>query len=174
MLIIKLLILVLLIWVFLQDLKYRAVYWFLFPLLASLFILTNLLQHLSYSSIAANTAVNAGFLLLQLLLISGYFSLKYRRWTNITRDLLGWGDILLLLSIAFYFPPLNFLAFYLGSLALILVILTIWKIVDRQFKQIPLAGLQAAILAVLLVFCWIHPEIDPTDDHWLYQILLKI
>ncbi len=172
MLILKILILAVLTTIFAQDLKYRSVYWFLFPLLVILFILIAFLQHRSWSAFGVNTAINCGFLMLQLLILSAYFSIKNKAWVNITNELLGWGDILLLFCLAFYLSPLNFLLFYIGSLVIIVIIWLIWKMIDSQFKHIPLAGLQSLLFIIILIAGWIYPAIDATNDFWLYPYLM--
>lgn len=111
---------------------------------------------------------------MQFLLVSAYFSLKNRCWVNITAELLGWGDILLLLSITFYLSVLNFLFFYLVSLAMSLTAWLIWKIVSkRENKQIPLAGFQAICLFVFLMSDWYWLHFNAADDTWLLNLIHK-
>ncbi|HEY2581265.1 MAG TPA: hypothetical protein VGI43_05645 [Mucilaginibacter sp.] len=160
--------------IFIQDVRSRAVYWVLFPVLAILFILTSVLQHhlpvLYWQTVLANT----GFILLQLLLVSLYFSIKNGRWTFITTSLLGWGDILLLLSIAFYLSFLNFLFFYIISLTAVLLIWVIWQAATKEKNQhIPLAGLQALIFTVFLSVDWWVKFFDLTNDAWLLHLITK-
>jgi len=159
--------------IFLQDIRSHSVYWFLFPLLAAgLFILK--LQNQSLGDAWLPIAINISFLTLQLFILSVYFSVKSKRWINVTQTLLGWGDILFLLSIAFYLSVLNYLFFYVASL---LVILSFWLIrnlvTQNKFNPIPLAGLQALIFAILLTGYWCCHCFDPTDDTWLLPLITK-
>ncbi|MBW4890137.1 hypothetical protein KXQ82_10440 [Mucilaginibacter sp. HMF5004] len=112
------------------------------------------------------TLMNAGFLILQLLLVSVYFSVKNKRWINITNELLGWGDILLLLSITCYFSILNYIFFYVFSLIAVVCIIIIRALINRRYEQIPLAGLQACILCVCLGVSWYY-KINIANDEWI-------
>lgn len=152
MVLIRILVLFILLLIFIQDLKSRSVYWFLFPVLVILFFAISLLQHRSFFEILQPAWMNLSFLAIQMLLVSVYFSVKNKHWVNITNELLGWGDILLLVSVAFYLSVLNFLFFYLGSLVISLVCWLIWKLVlAKENKQVPLAGFQAIGMAVFLM-----------------------
>ncbi len=174
MLAIKLLILFTLVLMFIQDIKNRSVYWFLFLVLIILFILLNILQHHLFTESWQPVLINISFLLLQFLLVSLYFSIKNRRWVIITANLLGWGDILFLISIAFYLSVLNFLFFYVVSLSLVLMIWLLWQLVSKEKnKQIPLAGLQALIFTVFLASDWWCKSIDLTNDAWLLGLITK-
>jgi len=160
--------------VFIQDLKNRSVYWFLFPALFVLLIGISLLQHRSFTEILRPACINSLFLAIQFLLVSAYFSIKNRKWVNITAELLGWGDILLLLPIACYLSVLNFLFFYIGSLIISLITWIFWQIVSiKKDKQIPLAGFQAIIFGIFLTFDWYWLHLNVTDDMWLLNLIHK-
>jgi hypothetical protein len=163
----QILIVLTLLWIIMQDFRYRAVYWFLFPLLAvSLFVYKTLLWQ-SILTPATDVLYNMGFLFAQLFLLSAYFSFRQKRWVNITRELLGWGDILFLTSVAFYCGALTYVAFYVGSLFSVVVIWVIWKAVASKEKQIPLAGLQALLFCVLFVFGQYADRLHFTSDNWI-------
>ena len=92
----------------------------------------------------------------------------------ITTNLLGWGDILFLLSISFYLSVLNFLFFYIVSLVGALLIWVTWQAVSKEKnKQIPLAGLQALIFTVFLAGDWWFNSFTLTDDAWLLHLIIK-
>ncbi len=159
--------------IFLEDILSRSVHWYLFPLLtAGLFILK--LQHQTMSDAWVPSAINIVFLALQLFILAIYFSVKSKKWINVTQTLLGWGDILFLLSIAFYLSVLNYLFFYVASLLMILLFWLIRNLVTKnKFNHIPLAGLQALIFALLLAGHWWYRLFDLTDDAWLLRLITK-
>lgn len=174
MIFLKILIIVTLLVVFVQDIKSRSVYWFLFPALMGLFISVRLLRQGLFIEIWQPVLLNMTFLILQLLIVSVYFSIKNKHWINITTGLLGWGDILLLLSIACYLSVLNFLFFYMISLTGVLVIWLIWQLIAKQKnKQIPLAGIQSLIFAVFLATGWWCIPVNLTSDDWLLRLINK-
>jgi len=169
MMVIKVLILATLMLIFLQDILSRSVHWFLFPVLAVLFIITNLLQHRFFTDMWQPVVLNCALLLFQVLLLSLYFSVK-----NITTGLLGWGDILFLFSIAFYLSVLNFLFFYITSLTVILLVWALWQLASKaKNKQIPLAGFQALLFIFILAYDWWYKSFDLTNDNWLLNVIMK-
>ena len=175
MLAIKVFSLLLLSIIFVEDLLYRAVHWFLFPLLAiSLALTACLLPSQTLSSFLMQALFNIAFLILQFVLISLYFSFRQKRWINIFRDLIGWGDILLLLSLCFYCSFIGFVSFYLVSLV---IILAGWfcytQLSKNRNSQIPLAGLQASVFICCLIVSWFHPSFDLARDEWFINALRK-
>lgn len=158
--------------IFYQDMQYRAVYWICFPVLAIL------LFGLKYSLTGfLNGLTDAGysllFLLIQLFFLWIYFSIKNRGAINITNDYLGWGDILFLIVITFYFSPGNYVLFYIGSLILVLiyVVLTRGSEEKKNSKHIPLAGLQAILLALLMVTDYLFKAFTLYSDSWIYILM---
>jgi hypothetical protein len=153
--------------VFIQDIKSRAVYWIVFPILAVLFYASQSLTNNLFSPLQS-AAFNIGFIVLQLVLVTVWFSFKNRRLVNITNGLLGWGDVLFIVSVAFYLPLPNFIAFYLISLLASLLIWILWQtITTKKDGHIPLAGLQALLLSLLIITSWINPKFRLTNDGWL-------
>lgn len=170
--VIKIVILALLTLVFVQDVRSRSVYWILFPCLVLLFIGLDLLQHHLYADTWWSIAVNIGFLVVQFLMVSVYFSIKNSRWINITSGMLGWGDILLLLSVAFYLSFLNFLLFYIISLVAVLLLWLTWQAISaKKDRHIPLAGLQALLMVLFLISAWWIKPVDINSDDWLLQLI---
>ena len=173
MLSVKVIILVLLIFIFIQDIISRAVYWLLFPVLTVLFIGLRLTDQ-SVAEILRSSLVNNGFLAIQLLLVSLYFSFKKRRWVILTQNLLGWGDILFLITAAFYVSTINFLFFYTISLTVTLFFWLIWQLlVNKSDSHIPLAGLQSLMLAMFLAGDWWWIHCDLTNDNWLVALIIR-
>lgn len=160
--------------IFVQDIKHRAVYWFLFPGLMVSFLALQLLQGNSPAGMWQPVLVNIVFLLIQLVVVSAYFSIKNKKWINITDGFLGWGDVLFLFGLCFYLSVLNFLFFFVVSLVLVIVIWITWRIIAKQAdKHVPLAGLQSLIFAVFSAASWWGWGLNLTNDDWLLQILYK-
>jgi hypothetical protein len=170
-LLIQLTILSTLIIIFKEDMQSRSVHWFWFLVLMILFILLKLLALESIDDMIWSASFNMAFIAVQLLLVTAYFSIKFKTLTNITTGLLGWGDILFIASVAFYLPFLNFIAFYISSLIVVLISWIAYiKLLKREHKSIPLAGMQAVIFAVLLLVSWIIPEWNLNDDSTLTKL----
>jgi hypothetical protein len=156
--------------IFIQDIKSRAVYWFLFPLLCLAFILIYYIEQRSFTDYWRLIAFNLFFLILQMVLVSAWFSVRRKKWIIITEQLLGWGDILFIVCLTFCFSPGNFIVFYIGSLILVLAIWLVGrKLLFSNSPHIPLAGLQALMLMLLFIFNWFKPFTNLTSDVWLIQ-----
>jgi hypothetical protein len=145
--------------IFWEDMRSRMVHWFWFPLLAAGLVALRYRLGEGLPAIALSSAVSFAFIVVQLLLVSLYFSLKAKRWVNITENLLGWGDVLLLVSLAFYFTLPVLTMFYISSLIIILIGWIIYqRVLPQPSKFIPLAGLQAAMLLLTVLVQWIRPD----------------
>lgn len=167
--IIKGILTVLLLFLFYQDLRYRAIYWICFPFLLVLVVLLSL-EHSDLSALLFNGGINTAFFILQLLILSMYFSIKRGKLINITKQYLGWGDVLFLIAITFCFSPLNYILFYISSLIIIMIIALMGSSKAKEFK-VPLAGLQAIIFAAFLFADWNLIYIDLASDTWLISLL---
>lgn len=158
-------------WIFWQDIVSRSVYWFTFPLLTGLFITLHILIKQPATTWLLMCLKNIAFLGFQFLLVWLYFSLKAKRFINVTNTMIGWGDILFLVSLAFYFSLLNFIVFYIGSLVLALLIALVGSFYSSD-KKIPLAGLQALIFALFLTSARLFFHLDlMSDNYWLEYLM---
>ncbi len=134
------LLIVQLIGVTIEDFKNRAIWWGWIPLL----ILTCTciaIRQIGVVDTINFFIMNIGFISIQLLLVTCWFSLKEKKLTNITNQYLGLGDILFFIPLCLLFSPINFIAFYLTSLILVLVSFIILKsLLFNNIQTIPLAG----------------------------------
>jgi phosphoglycerol transferase MdoB-like AlkP superfamily enzyme len=175
MLILTLLMVGVLLGITVQDLLWRAVYLWVFPLLFVLFVMAWFLERRDLPDAFLGSLINTGFLLLQFLLVSLYFFVKNKRPVKLTSGLLGWGDLLFLLCSAFYFSTLNFIFFYVSSLLLTLLGWLIWQMIAKSpDRRIPLAGIQSVFMVALLVADKFGTGIDLSNDSWLTIRLLKL
>jgi len=169
---IKIVLIVWLLLLFAQDMRWRAVYWWMYPVLTILLILDRL-SGVSSFTMMVDTSWNLAFLSVQFLLLSVYFRIKYKRWTNLTHEHIGWGDILFLLCLGCYLPPINYLFFYMLSLGSILMFSLFVIALKRKSWKIPLAGFQAMILAVVLIANLRATDWDLSKTEWFFSYLEK-
>ncbi|MBS7565382.1 hypothetical protein KHS38_13300 [Mucilaginibacter sp. Bleaf8] len=156
-----------------EDMRSRSVHWFWFPALAIGLAALRGQQGQSIKEIGSSLAITFSFLAVQLLLVTAYFSVKHRQLVNIANGMLGWGDILFLLSVAFYMPILHYMAFYIISLIIVLLASFIYmQISGKKQLAIPLAGGQAILFALLLICSWLLPACDLTNDEALIHLLM--
>lgn len=151
-----------------QDFRYRGITWYLFPLLAILLVFS---ARGNFSLFDAG--LNLGFVILLVLLLTCYFSLRNGRLLNILAGFLGFGDILLLVCIGVYLPVLVFVLFYAGSLLLILVGTgTYLKFRSAAGYTVPLAGLQALLLIPVIGIIWAgHIQLARLNDQLLLLLI---
>lgn len=133
-----------------EDFKFRAVTWYLFPLLAVIILIENIVVYTSVMSLQI-FVTNFFFIVIQLIAVTFYLSIKSKKWIWIWEQYLGLGDILFLLVLCLFFSPLNLIVFYLGSLILTVAAVLLLRKVYPSLAIIPLAGLQSGLLAALII-----------------------
>lgn len=170
MLLLQLLVLVCLGSICYQDIRYRAVYWVCFPILSILLFYLKQ-DHTGIKDALIESGYTFLFFGIQLLLLWTYFSFKHRKPVNITTNYLGLGDILFLIAIAFYLSPVNYIIFYVASLIIVLIYTLIQRVLSQKDNtEIPLAGLQALLLGLILIFSIVKPSLRLYNDAWIYGL----
>lgn len=158
--------------IIIQDFRSRMVYIFWFPVLIVSFLTIHFQNELPFPILKKSILYNLLFLVVQFLLVTAYFSLKEKNWINITRDLLGLGDVFFIVSVAFYFSFINFFLFYLSSLIYAIIAWTLWLLITKKKDmRIPLAGLQGVFFIFLVLGDWFSTAISLTSDNWVYNYL---
>jgi hypothetical protein len=168
MFLIKFLVLAFSLAIFVEDISSRSVHWFLFPLLYLALLGADYFSSHHWTIALRHSIYNSLFIVLQLGILTLYFSIKKKKIINITDGLLGWGDILFWVCISCFFSPVIFLLYYIGSLIFVLLI---WGAVslfsNKTNRHIPLAGLQALVFALLFVIAWFKPAVKLGSDEWI-------
>ncbi len=140
----KALLIVIFLLIFLQDIKDRLVYWFLYPAVGIIAYLVHSMA-ISYTVAALNMLMNLVFVLLLLLIGWLYARLTGRRFTN---ESIGIGDILLFIFLSFTFASISFLILFTFSLIFSLLVYQLFK--SRQnYDTVPLAGYMSLFFAVI-------------------------
>jgi hypothetical protein len=166
-LILHILLMVLLIAIAWQDYKYRGVSWFIFPLLLSIAVFDLWICN-KLAFFLPLLGINISFILMLLFSVTVYFSIKNRKAVNIADTYLGWGDILFFVLLGVMLSPLNFMLFLVTSLLLILILVSVYR---KIAQNIPLAGIQASLLFMVLLAREFGFDIDLLDDYWFIQML---
>lgn len=157
--------------ILLQDWRWRGVYWYAFPLLAAL-LLTSRLTTDSPATVLTAAAVNAAFVGGQLLILGLYVRVRFAAPLS---AYLGAGDMLYWLALTVFFSPALYVLYHLGSLLLSLIaFLGLRHLLPSPIdNRIPLAGLQAGFLALLLLGSWLLPGLGlPAAESWLLSYLI--
>ncbi|MBN2520428.1 MAG: hypothetical protein JXB17_07990 [Bacteroidales bacterium] len=150
-----------------QDFKFRAVSWFLFPLLFVFYIFRGL-YYIDMFEFIINFGINILFIILQLGVVFSYFAIKKGKIFETFKKAIGLGDILFFVIICLNFSLINLILYQIFSLLLILLyfgILRMTKILKK--KLIPLAGSMSVTLLVSTGLHDILKVIDLYDYSWI-------
>ncbi|NBG64763.1 hypothetical protein [Acidiluteibacter ferrifornacis] len=154
-----------------QDFKSRQIYWFWPPLLFLLFFVQSV-QEASSIEIVKNVAISTLFVVVNLMIVSLYFSLKEKKWINIFKQHFGLGDFLFFLAITPVFSPLNFVLFFVISLILIgllhAILITFGQL---AITTVPLAGWLSVLLVIALLLNAFLFNINPLNDDLLINYI---
>lgn len=139
---------ILLLIMFYQDIKSREISVILFP---GVFILAMIISinHLQINQLIYNIA----FLTVLLLLLTIYLSVKNSRFIRITEGYFSWGDCLFLLAIIPLFEINTFILFFTMGTLLVLVLYLLFLPLFKT-KTIPYAG----FLGLILIGHLFYPE----------------
>ena len=120
--------------------------------------------------------INSGFVLLQLLGVFLYYSIKQKKLANPIDSILGIGDILILVLLGLLFSPVNYILFLLVSLLVTLAVFLIQAKLKfkKQVRQIPLAGFLGIYINILLLVQLANSNINYYDTMYLENLILKL
>lgn len=171
MAIVKVLFILLLFFITFQDFRYKAVSWILFPIgfIASI---TISYVEIPFSDLLFNSLINSLFIAFQMAVILVFSWIKFKQVKNIFTQIFGLGDLLFLIMICPLFSPVNFVFFYILSLAFSLLVYLILKYLKiYNDTKIPLAGLQSFFLAILFISIFFI-RFSLLNDYMLFEYLL--
>lgn len=149
-----------------QDFRHRAVSWLLIPVLFFGFVFIAI-QITVWEDYWKELVFNSCFVLVQLVLLTMYMSVKNKKLVNIVNSFLGIGDILFFIVLAAAFSPFNFVTFYLVSTILTLLGYGIFVFVKKVKTEIPLAGAMASMLLVLMILNFCMPNMNLHSDNFI-------
>ena len=146
-----------------QDWQARSVSWPAFPLLAGCLLTSHLLRE-PWALVGWQSGCNLLLLALLMAVLTLYVRVRFLAGGLRLRDCLGSGDVLFWLALAGYLSPPDLLLFLLGSslVGLLLVgVRAVRPLPGHPTTTVPLAGIQAACLLVLLAGRWLLPDWSP-------------
>lgn len=149
MLVLKIILIISFLVVFMQDIKQRQVYWFLFPaigVLSGWLFYKNTLPELFYSAVIINTIFV--FLLVSII----YLYARTRLKTDFFKTI-GLGDLLLFFALALSFSSIAFIVIFICSLIFSLILHVIAS--KDSAKTVPLAGYMSLFFSISYMFHWL-------------------
>ena len=129
-----------------QDLKFRTIH-ILLPIL--LMVLALCYNVVSFKFSLETMLLNIGFILVNIIGVVFYFSLKNKKLVNPVDSLIGLGDICFFVAITPLFNLRGYILYFVIALIGSLII----HLIENQFKKtdsIPLAGYMSMVLIVFL------------------------
>jgi hypothetical protein len=151
MLLLKIVLIALLLFIFLQDYKTREVYWFLYPAMGmALFFIQVLLVGIKIALI--NSFVN--FVFVTFLLVVIFFYSKYKFKKSMLQEVFGLGDVLFFYFICFSFAVITFFYFFIFSLIFSLVLHMVLKN-KQSYTTVPLAGYMSLFFGFVYAYSFI-------------------
>lgn len=155
-----------------QDFRYRAISWWLIPVLVLAFGYMEI-STIGGDQFLANIALNLGFIVFQLAVLTLYFSIKNREFINIINIYLGIGDVLFFVVLASVFSFVNYIFFLVTSFVLVMTGFMIFKNIKRNTNpEIPLAGAMSLILVISMA-CNAFVNIDFYNDNIIPNFLIS-
>ena len=131
---------------FYQDVRFRGIHWFVFPL-----VLAGALT-LNWDQLDLIVlAYNIGFVVFLLLGLTFYLTLKEQKLVNITKGYFSLGDILFILALTPLFTIQWFVIFFTFGTIITLMFHLIASMIKPQ-KTIPYAGYMAIVCIGYLAF----------------------
>jgi hypothetical protein len=147
-----------------QDLKYRAISWIFFPIGFLLFVFKSF-TYGSFSNQSILIGVNFGVCLLIFLFLTIYFSIKEKKVINIVDKYIGKGDLFFVLIVSVGFSTINFILFINISLFLILLFYGVFVIFSKtRNDKIPFAGLLSLFYGLFLILNGLYFKVNPYID----------
>lgn len=133
-----------------QDLKLRSIHWVTLPVTFVGLILLNY-------PIEVNVILrNILFIAVLMLVVSIYVSVRNRKWTNLTKDYFGLGDILFLIAITPVSEPYLFMLIFISG-TLFTLLITLLRIAVKPQRNIPFAGYFSIFLIGFISLDYIYP-----------------
>lgn len=142
--------------IFVFDIKYRAVYWWLYVLVfgMSLYIA---LQHTSFSVWKIHTAINLLVITVQFVVLQIWYIIRVRRFEFMFRKAIGLGDVLFLLCPVVLLPVPLFLYFLvIGFILSLLAHGIALRMFANYSKTVPLAGYLSIVYALVIIANMFH------------------
>lgn len=151
MFLLYILVVIILVSIFYEDVRHRQVHAIFFLLLSVLLFVDALSRRSGYEMLAS-TGTN--FIMLASMLVLTWLYFKVRKPGTKISEMLGLGDVLMLLGISVWFQPTHYILFVVLSLLASLILHIACRMAVHAYRadsSVPLAGFVALCLIPLIV-----------------------
>lgn len=147
-----------------QDFRFRAVHWILFPILLILLVADSLFVT-KIDNYLDSITINLLVILLQGLILIGYYKLKGTQFITFIKERIGMGDLLFVVVMAFAFSWSTFLFYYIAGLLFTLITwIVVRNLVRLRTQLVPLAGMLALFMTLLMLADILLPDYSRCMD----------
>lgn len=156
-----------------QDFKSRLISIWLIVAFTIINITQYLLAHSIYQ-LLENSIFCACYFLFSFLVLFLFYYLKNRRFERIIDSKIGWGDVLIFLSIGICIEPMHLIFFFTGAFVFSILFFFLFL---RSKSSIPLAGLIIPsyivyIFVILPLFnCWKIIFVNNLNTHQIIPLI---
>lgn len=146
---IKIILILCLVLIVKQDIKERAVWWFLFP---AFLITAGYLNFINQPEGVFVSSSLLNLLIFSLILGISFLYTHFKMKVNFFKDAFGIGDLLFFIGMSFAFPTLSFIVILVFSLIFSLIIHLLLK--NGHHQTVPLAGYAALFTVLIYISHW--------------------
>lgn len=146
---IKIILIFSLVLIFKQDLKERAVWWFLFP---AFLITAGYLNFIKQPEGVFISSSLLNLLILSLILGISFLYTHFKMKVNFFKEAFGVGDLLFFIGMTFAFPTLSFMVILVFSLIFSLLLHLLIK--NGYHQTVPLAGYTSLFSILIYISNW--------------------
>jgi len=147
-----------------QDFRFRAVHWILFPVLLILLVADSLFVS-KIENYLDSISINLLVILLQGLILLAYYKLIGIQFINFIKERIGMGDLLFVLVMAFAFSWSTFLFYYIAGLLFTLITwIAVRNLIRLRTQLVPLAGILALFMTLIMLADIILPNYSRCMD----------
>lgn len=135
--------------IFLQDIKERQVYWFLFPIigfLSGILFYKKTLPELFFSSVITN------MIFIFILIFVIFLYTKFKLNTKVL-DTIGLGDLALFFVLSVSFSSISFISIFISALIFSLI-LHLFLVKTQNAVTVPLAGYMSLFFLLSYICYW--------------------
>jgi hypothetical protein len=131
-----------------QDLKYRHIH-IILPVALYFAALFTVAKHIGTNSSLWVSTYNSLFFVFTFLVLIAYMSIRNRKITNPFKNYFGLGDLLFFLAVTPMFLMYNYILFFISSMVISILFFFVLKKTMRK-ETIPLAGYSSLLLLFII------------------------
>jgi len=157
-----------------QDIRYREVSWYLFPVVFTVILIRSLSQ-LHFKELVFDFSLNLLFIVLQLIALFVFYAIKNKKFVNIINRYIGTGDLIFFVLLCAGFSPLMFGCYLVATfIAALVFIIAISLFRRKTISTVPLAGGLALSYGILLIAGLFFKDLNLYNDLQIGDLIIGL